>query len=186
MSGPFATASELSEYLELPLPNDLSRWQSHLGMASAEIRSFTHQTLSRVTGDVIVLPALERSVLLLPERPVTAITQVQVSGVTISSSAYWFTRAGLLYSGSIGVEGANWSYGASVTYTHGYAETTDEFALFRSICISVAARSLLLNIDGAAQAMGGFVMETAGFAPTTFLTEGEKMKLADYGMVLVG
>ena len=34
--------------------------------------------------------------------------------------------------------------------------------------------------------MGSTLMESAGYAPEVFLTEGEKWLLADYGKVLVG
>ena len=187
MSDPFATAAEFSQFLGLPEPTDLSRMQQHLEMASANIRRYTGQTLSTVAGDVVVLPALQRTSLVLPERPVTAIASVVANGVTLSSSTdYWFTRAGVLHSGTMTVEGTFWSYGATVTYSHGYAEGSDEYEAIKSVCLEAAARAFTLNERSASEAMGSTLMESAGYAPEVFLTVGEKMLLADLGKVLVG
>jgi len=187
VSDPFATAGELSQLIGNTEPTDLSRMQLFLDLASAEIRRYTAQTLSTVAADVVILPALERTTLILPERPVTAITTVVAGGVTLSSATdYWFTRAGLLHAGTIAVEGTFWSSGATVTYDHGYAETTDEYKALKAVCLESASRAYTLNERSASEAMGSTLMESAGYAPEVFLTLGEKMSLADFGKVLVG
>jgi len=186
LSGPFATATEFCEYTGLPVPSDLARLQFMLAAASAEIRGFTGQMLSEVVGDVVVLGACQRDTLLLPERPVTAITLLTVSGTPYTD--YRFTRPGLIKQGATEstVEGTFWSYGATVTYNHGYTETSDAFAHLRQISIDVAARAFTLNERSASEAMGSTLMESAGYSPEIFLTQGEKWKLMDLGQVLVG
>jgi hypothetical protein len=186
VSDPFASAGELSQFIGNTEPTDLARMQFLLDLSSAAIRRYCGQTLSPVVADVVILPALERATLVLPERPVTAITSVVVASVTISSSDYWFTRAGLLHRGTIALEGAFWSQGATVTYDHGYAESTDEYKAIKAVCLEAASRAYTLNERSASEAMGSTVMESAGYAPEVFLTLGEKMSLADFGKVLVG
>lgn len=186
MSDPFATAGELSQFIGNPEPTDLSRMQLFLDLASAAIRRLCGQTLSAVGADVVTLPGIDRSTLILPERPVTAISGVSAGGVAILPTAYWFTRAGLLHSGTIAAEGVDWSSGATVTYDHGYAETTDEYRAIKAVCLEVASRAYTLNERSASEAMGSTLMETAGYAPEVFLTPGEKMELADFGKVGVG
>jgi hypothetical protein len=186
MSGPFATATEFCEWLGLAVPDDLARIQSLLGAASTEIRGFTNQTLSEVVGDVVTLEPIERDTLLLPERPVTAITALTVSGVAYAD--YRFTREGFLIQGATAstTEGTNWSYGATVTYNHGYAETTDTFGLLRSICIESALRAYAPNASGSPEVLNSIALESAGYAPVVFLTQSEKWKLMSLGPVLVG
>lgn len=186
MSDPFATAAELSQFIGNPEPTDLARMQMLIDLASAEVRRFTGQTLSQITADIVVLPASERTTLILPERPVTAISSVVVDGVAVLSTDYWFTRAGLLHSGTIAVEGVNWAYGATVTYDHGYAESTDTYTAIKSVCLEAASNAYTLNERSASEAMGSTVMESAGYAPAVFLTLSQQRQLADLGKVMVG
>ena len=64
-----------------------------------------------------------------------------------------------------------------MTYSHGYAETDPEFGVFRSICIESASRAFTLNERSASEAMGSTLMESAGYSPEVFLTQGEKEML---------
>lgn len=187
MSDPFATAGELAQLIGNQEPQDLSRMQLFLDLSSATIRRYCAQTLSVVENDVVTLPPKERTTLILPERPVTAISGVTANGAALSGATdWWFTTAGLLHAGTMAVEGTFWSYGATVTYTHGYAENTDEYKAIKAICLEAASRAYTLNERSASEAMGSTVMESAGYAPEIFLTLGEKMTLADFGKVLVG
>jgi hypothetical protein len=185
VSGPFATATEFCEVTGLTLPSDLSRLQALLQMASAEIRTFTGQTLSQVIDDVVVLEPVERTTLVLPERPVTAVDAVLVNGSVVTD--FYFTRAGLLHRGSVtGTTGTNWSQGATVTYTHGYVETDDVWGTFRSVAIEAAKRAYTFDEDGISLTQGQVLTETVGFRTGVFLSTEDKMQLADYGKVLVG
>ena len=192
MSDPFASASELSELIGQDMPADLARMQLFLSLASAEVRRHTGQTLSVVTGDVVVLlPEPERTTLILPQRPVTAITSVVANGVTLSASTdYYFTRSGLLHSGTMAVAGTYWTYGATVTYTHGYAETTDEYQAIKKIVLEAASNGYTMNERSQSEVLGGLgggtVLESAGYAPAVFLTPAHMRDLADFGKVYVG
>lgn len=188
MSDPFGTATELSQLLGLNEPTDLARFQQHLAAASALVRRFTGQELSNVTDDVVTLPAIDRTTLILPERPVVSIASVVANSVTLSPTTdYWFdAKPGLLHSGTRIVEGTFWSYGATVTYTHGYAEFSPEYEAIKAIVLEVASRTITLNERSASEALGGTIMETAGYAPETFLTRGEMWELSDFGKVGVG
>ena len=188
MSDPFATAAELSQFIGNPEPTDLARMQLFLDLASAEIRRFTAQTLSEVVADVVVLPATDWDRLILPERPVTAIPSVLVGSSGYTN--YRFSRAGIVYD----LNESPWVDGATVTYNHGYAESTDDYKAIKTICLQAASRAYTLNepaslsraVHGMSEAMGSTLMETSGYAPEIVLTQGEKMLLADFGSVRVG
>lgn len=187
MSDPFATAGELSQLIGIAEPTDLARMQQFLDLASAEIRRYTGQTLSQVAADVVVLLPQERTTLMLPERPVTAITTVVANGVTLSPTTdYYFERSGLLHSGTVAVEGTFWTYGATVTYDHGYAETTDEYRFLKKVCLEAASNGYTLNERGQSEVLGTVVLESAGFAPAIFLTPSQRADLMDMGKVGVG
>jgi hypothetical protein len=186
MSGPFATAAELSEWEGLDVPTDLARLQALLDYSSAVIRRYTGQTLSEVVGDVVTLEPISRDTLILPERPVTAITTLTVSGVAYTD--YRFTREGLLKQGLVAstAEGTFWSYGATVTYNHGYAETANEFMAIKALCIESALRAYAPNASGSPEVLNSIVLESAGYASQVVLSESEKWQMADLGKVLVG
>jgi hypothetical protein len=174
MAYPFATAAEFSEATGLPLPDDLARWQSHLLMASSVIRAYCHQVLSLVTADVYTAYPTVSSFLSLPERPVTAVSQVLVNGV--ATTAYYIAPGGRgIRSGTVPSPGAAWTSGATVTYSHGYAEISDEFSVFREVCIAAAARAIQGPSEG--PEFGGVAPELIGGATRIFLTEDEKQML---------
>lgn len=178
MSGPFASAQDLEELTGLVVPR--ARAQTVLQAASDLIREECGQELSQVVGDVETLPGADLPTLILAERPVTAITSVLVAGSAVTD--YTFSRWGVITRSSE----IFWTDGAVVTYTHGFTEADWEFGVLRSVAIDIATRALSLNERGASEAMGSTLMESAGFSPEVFLTEGEKMRLSSFGKVLVG
>lgn len=179
-TGPFASAEEFSELTGLQA--DRARIQAHLSAASDLVRGYTGQTISRVLAEVEVLEKTDSDRLLLSERPVTAISTLVVNGVTQGSTTYTVTRWGLV----VRVSGQPWNLGATVTYDHGLLETDWEWGVVRSVTMDVAARSLSLNERSASEAMGSSLMETAGYSPETFLTEGEKARLSIFGPEMLG
>jgi len=180
VSDSFATAAELSQFIGNSEPADLARMQLFLDLASAEIRRYTAQTLSEVALDVVVFPETDWDRLILPERPVTAVSSIVVGLVPYTN--YRFTRAGIIHE----LSEMGWSSGATVTYTHGYTETTDEYKAIKGTCLEAASRAYTLNERSASEAMGSTLMESSGYAPEVFLTMGEKMALSDFGSVRVG
>jgi hypothetical protein len=194
VSDPFATAGELAQYIGNTEPTDLARMQGFLASASAVIRKYAGQTLSQVVGDVVIvqpmyslttgqafpLPgAAYGATILLPQRPVTAIASIVANSVSVT--AFQFTSAGVITR----TDGNGWLYAATITYTHGFDETADEYAAIKNICIEAASRAYTLNERSASEAMGSTLMESAGYAPEVFLTEGEKAQL-QFGRAYVG
>ena len=176
--GPFATATEFCEYTGIPVPTDLARLQAILDLASAVIRAFCDQQLSYVANDQVTLQPIDRDTLILPERPVLGVSGVVAGGA--AQTSYTWTRSGLL------TRSANWVAGATVVYTHGYLETDPGFVAIRSVCMDAASRAFTLNERSASEAMASTLMESAGYSPEVFLTQGEMYRLADFGKVLVG
>jgi len=177
MAGPFATATEVCEWSNLPVPSDLSRLQSLAQSASSIIRAYCNQTLSQVTGDVITVYPTASSFLSLPERPVTAVSSVLVGGV--ATTDYYIVPRGLR-SGTVSSPGSAWTSGATVTYTHGYAETSESFKAIKAVCIEMVKRAYTADESGQALSQGGFPVETAGFPTTLFLTQDNKMTLRPF------
>lgn len=174
MADPFAAAAELALLTGTPNNDNLAREQFLVETASSMIRSFCHQELSPVVGDVVTVYPTASTLLTLPQRPVTAVSQVLVNGVATTS--YYVVPRGIR-SGTVASPGAAWVSGATVTYSHGYAESTEEYKTIKSVCLSVASRAYTMNRDGASLALGNTVMDTAGFGPEVFLTPGEKETL---------
>jgi hypothetical protein len=193
MSGPFATAAELSEFTGLGVPDDLARIQALLDYSSSVIRRHTGQTLSEVVGDSIIvqpesttagiqspLPRAWGNIIFLPERPVTA---VAVTINAVSFTAFKFTTEGLLYR----TDGQAWgTLPITVVYTHGYPETSDVFIAIKAICIEAALRAYAPNASGSPAVLNSIAIESAGYAPMVFLTEGEKQMLPNHARVAVG
>ena len=176
--GPFATATEFCEYTGIGLPSDLARLQSILAMSSSVIRSFCGQELSVVTDEEVTVQPSDTETLVLPERPVTAVSVLEG---TVPVTEFTFTRSGLVFRTS-----GSWSVPTTVIYTHGYTETEPEFIAIKTICMDSASRAFTLNERSASEAMGSTLMESAGYSPEVFLTQGEQMRLADFGKVGVG
>ncbi len=177
MIGPFAIATEFCEFTGIQPPADLARLQAQLLMASSVMRSYCQQTLSVVTDDQITVYPTASTFLSLPERPVTAVAGVLVDGAPFT--AFYIVPRGLR-SGSVASPGSAWTRGATVTYSHGYAETDPEFSTLRTICIESAARAFTMNERSASEAMGSTLMESAGYSPEVFLTQGEKETLRTF------
>jgi hypothetical protein len=174
MADSFATAAELAMLIGSSDQDDLSREQLLLAMASGMVRAYCHQELSPVVDDVVTVYPTVSTLLTLPERPVTAVSQVLVDGVATTN---YYVRPRGIRSGTVASPGSAWLSGATVTYSHGYAETTAEYKTIKSVCLSMASRAFTMNQNGASLALGSSVLETAGFGPEIFLTPGEKETL---------
>jgi hypothetical protein len=133
----FATAEDFATHH----PGDLSAAETAtvtqaLDMATGAIQSYTGQTLTLVTDDVVELYSTGETILLLPERPVVSITAVEEYGAVIAATGYRFTPKGHLY--RIGHRWPRWSDEnnvVEVTYTHGYATIPQAVKL---VCLNLA------------------------------------------------
>jgi hypothetical protein len=194
MAGPFATATEFCEWTGLAVPTDLARLQALLDSASTEIRGVSGQTLSQVVGDVIIIqpefdettgrrnppPRAWGDTIYLPQAPVTAISSIVVDAVGFS--AFGFTSEGVLYR----TDNKSWTSPATITYSHGYAESSEEFKRIRTVCIEAVKRAYTADEGTGALAMGGVPMETVGFPLEVYLTEMEKQSLPNPWVAAIG
>lgn len=152
-----------------------------LRMASGAIRREAQQTISLEEDDVADLAGNWSSHLVLPERPVVAVTSIEIvrGGVSdgiIATSAYQWNAAGDVFD----VYGGWWGGAGSivrVTYTHGFATVPDEIV---ALCLQLANR-LLENPTGVRQETIGSYSYSAGVsAAGAALTEDERRILHDY------
>ena len=181
--GPFAAAMELSQITGIPVPDDsagLSRWQALLLAASNIIRAYKGQTLSVVTNDSVVMAPSSSYALFLPEAPVTAVTSITIAGVVKDVNDYVFSRGGRLWHEDF----TAWTDGATVVYTHGYAEGTYEFALLRQTVLEMCKRVILGSPE--TQVFGEVQGEAVpGWGPV-LLSDTELERLTSLGTVAVG
>jgi len=177
MAGPFTTATEVCEFSGMSIPSDLSRLQALAHRASSVIRAYCNQMLSPVVDDVVTVYPTASTFLSLPERPVTAVDEVLIDGVAFTD--FYIIPRGLR-SGSVASPGSAWTRGATVTYTHGHAESSEAFKAIQSVCIEMVKRAYTADESGQAIAHGGFPMETAGFPTTLFLTQDNKEMLRPF------
>lgn len=136
---PFATAAELAASMQTavdPASADLA-----LASASAVIRRWTRQSITRVVDDVATLRVVDCDELVLPQRPVESVAEVKVNALVLND---W------VLSGDRLLRTGGWHHlpGTSaypdpglvqVTYTHGWDEIPDEV---RAVCLDLAASTL--------------------------------------------
>ena len=149
----FATEAELEAYTGVAVATD--RATLLLDTATAAIQAYTRQTLSQASTTV-VLPGTMSERLVLPERPVTAVTAVSIGDTALTADTdYVWDGASTLIRGSrvdgvLSVNGPDWLVngwgdwggpGAQVeiTYTHGFATIPNDI---KGVCLALAARSL--------------------------------------------
>jgi len=188
--GPFATAEEYFEWIGQSKPADLAREQAVLDSASALIRGFSGQVLSQVVNDVIVVqpefdettgrrnppPRAWGDFIYLPELPVTAMSIVVDA---VSFTAFGFTDDGTVYR----TDNKLWTKPATITYSHGYAETSREFGEIRTICMEMTDRALRspeapLSFEPSE--------ETIGWRTRLFLDDQQRLRLPWMGAIPVG
>lgn len=125
---PLATGSDLAAFLQRDI--DQATAVLALRLASGTVRRFTRQTLSLVVDDTIVRIPQHAAKLVLPQRPVVAVTAVTVLG---EPSTDWVLEGDAL------VRECGWPNGATITYTHGYADIPDDI---QGIVLGLAASTM--------------------------------------------
>ena len=140
--GDFVTAANLASYLQ----NDVDTASANLAITQAEalVRGYTRQTITTATSTAALLPinvGPAGYTVELPQRPVTAVTTVAVSGVTYVDGVDYAWDGTSNYIRLSVVEESTDSFAAapvaSVTYTHGYATAPGDVvavALAVAIC----------------------------------------------------
>lgn len=176
----FATVAELE--LRLGTSGLGARGTALLADASALIRAeCDFQDLDARTGRQEEFAGDDDTYrLFLSQRPVTAVTSVEIDGVAFTD--YEWARWGRLERND---EGA-WSEGPIiVTYDSGYATDDDEWAALKQICCAVAGRGITRETPETA-VYGPELSETRGGAVPLYLTTQEIDRLRNLGAVPIG
>lgn len=136
---PFATAAELAAMMQAPV--DAATADLALASASAVIRRWTRQTITRVVDDTVTLRVLDCSELVLPQRPVVSVSEVKVNALVLNDWVLSGDR--LLRTGGWHRLPGTTTYPdpglVQVTYTHGWDEIPDDV---RGVCLDLAASTV--------------------------------------------
>ncbi|MGY3341200.1 hypothetical protein ACVW0K_007393 [Streptomyces filamentosus] len=137
MATPWATPEELRAHLRLAAI-DTDQAATAIAEAQTVIRGGIRQYVDQVEADEAFLVGNGRTVINLPEMPVTTVASVSQDGTALTAGTdYRVNRHGILTR-----LGGCWPLDADVevTYTHGYADA-DRPAVFKQVCLQVAGRA---------------------------------------------
>lgn len=136
---PFATAAELDAATQSTIPAATA--ELALASASAVIRRWTRQDITRVADDVVTLRVLDECELVLPQRPVVSVAQVRVNSLVLQDWVLSGDR--LLRTGGWRRLPGTTTYPdpglVEVTYTHGWDEIPDDV---RAVCLDLASMTV--------------------------------------------
>lgn len=175
---PFATAAELAAQAQAPV--DPAAAELALASASAAIRRWTRQTITRVVDDAVKLRVIDCSELVLPQRPVASVSEVKVNALVLNDWVLSGDR--LLRTGGWHRLPGTTAYPdpglVQVTYTHGWDEIPDDV---RAVCLDLASTTLsnpsMLRQEGIDDYTRTFASETLGLAG---LSDAHKELLGDF------
>lgn len=147
-----------------------------LERASARVRGYTKQTISRVTDDVVTLPVIGRTVR-LPQRPADKPTRVKIGGVVFLENTAWtwdavYQRITHLNPYIVSANFTGWTQAherqVEVTYSHGYVTVPEEL---KEVVCAIASR-----LASATSGMeGGVRSEAVGGVSVTYAAESLDM-----------
>lgn len=141
-----ASVTDLANWLGETIPAGDPRATRLIELASAAVQNHTGQTIVAVAGDAVDLPGGDT--LLLPQRPVTAVTQVSVDGGVVTG--FTFTTSGVVRrDGGFGTSSST----VRVTYDHGYTVIPDDLV---AVTVQVAARAWSNPTDLRREDVGGY------------------------------
>lgn len=100
--------------------------------ASAVVRGYARQTFTAVT-ETVTLPGTWDTVLLLPQRPVTAVTSISIDDTAVTMTDVDWRRDGTMQGVAWGGDLAT----VTVNYSHGYTAVPDDV---RHVVLNLAAR----------------------------------------------
>lgn len=138
----FATAEDLASFLQLPTVDRYSA-ELLLDLASDAVRDEAGQDIAIITStevyDGLPWDHLWADTIFLRQVPVRSVTSVTSDGVLVPAAEYEWSAKGAItrltgpFSEAQG--------GISVVYEHGWADTTRQYKLARSITLQAAARA---------------------------------------------
>lgn len=176
MAEPWATPEELRIHLRLAAI-DTAQAAEKIAAAETVIRAELQQNIDAVTGDAIDLVGNGRRVILLPGRPVTAVSAVTIDGhAPLISTEYRWNRYGILTR-----LGGCWPLDAAITLLcdHGYAVVP---APVKQVCLQVAGRAWVRPSTGlAAESLGDRSVTYDKDRTGEALSDYELRLLAPYG-----
>lgn len=153
-----------------------------LYVATTVIQSYCNQQIFPTANDVIVCDPLPSVSVRLPERPVTAVTQIRTfdddtAAWHVEDITTWrWKRYGWLYA-TKRFDAKMWPYlnrdSVEVTYSHGYTTLPDSAI---NVCTTLAARLISNPMFLSSQASG---MVNVAYQPVAELNVWEKALLAD-------
>lgn len=165
----FATVADMEALLQIEITSEeqVAAAERALCMATAHIRRYTRQHLSRVEDDVLTLDCRGGLRLFLPELPVDSIAEIKEDDTVTNAGLYVLGQFGMVYRR----DGRFWRRGVQmiqITYTHGYAALPDIVVDIATRCavrmfqagLSAAANSGLLGISSTR--LGDFAVSYAG------------------------
>lgn len=183
----FATPADLAVFLGREELEDAEFLQAQLllDLASDQIRRWARQTIDLVASDVAILAGSWSSELILPERPVVAVSAVSVDGTALTAdTGYTMSPPGVLHvgpsggssgrQGATGLRGGTWGGPAArvtVTYTHGFA----------AIPTAVKAATLAMAARVVASPSGVRSETVAGYS-VTYAAAGSSVQMDDTEM----
>lgn len=146
----FCTIADLEAFLQVTIGTPNVPATAAITAASAAIQNYCRQRIEQVANDALTLTVEPyRSVIHLPETPVTAVASVVEDGTTlVVGTGYRWTSAGLLVR-QAGAWNSGWQE-VVVTYTHGYATIPDDI---KAVCVRAASRAYQSGLR--ASASGG-------------------------------
>ncbi len=154
---PLATVADV-QLLFGPFPDEeTDKLAQLLAIASAAVRAFCHQVLSRVTGDVVSFPSSGTDVLVLGQRPVVEVARVEVGSVP--AGAFTWDPTGALRR----VDGLPWGRRAErvrVTYTHGFDPIPADLVGLVAAKVANALAAGVANPGGLRSLQAGAMSET--------------------------
>lgn len=153
---PFFTYTDLAAWLQVdPATMNQTTANMFAQLASDAVRDDLRLTVDHVTGDTITMWGDNGEILLLPERPVTAVTSVVLDNIALTPVVQdgtstmqmydWRPDGRLLrivYGGSFyaGELGFKWPNGVPVRITYDHGWTTPPSA-FKSVALQLAAQA---------------------------------------------
>lgn len=163
------TIADLEYFLQVTISN-IEAAEEAIVEATAAVRNYTRQTISRVANDALTLTIEPyRSLILLPELPVISVASVVEDGTTLAiGDDYRWTDYGRLTRRGSSYWNSNWQE-VVVTYTHGYATIPDDV---KAVCARSAARRYQAGLRAAASSgVAGVQAETIPDYAVTYSPE---------------